>query len=76
MELFDTQDRRLYLSCAERAAFLAVTANASRKVRTFCLVLYYTGCWISEALTLTPQRSDFSARRMFEIRVTLPGRQD
>jgi len=29
-------------------------------VRTFCSLLYYTGCRISEALHLTPRRVDFA----------------
>ena len=62
MELFDTQGRHLYLSAEERAAFLDAAANAPREVRTFCLVLHYTGCGISEALALTPRSFDFAAK--------------
>ena len=62
MELFDTQGQRLYLTAAERAAFLSAAKDAALPVRTFCLVLHYTGCRISEALALTPQRFDFSGR--------------
>ena len=43
-------------------AFVEAANNARREVRTFCLVLAYTGCRISEALALTPRSFDFSGR--------------
>ncbi len=36
--------------------------DAERPVRTFCNVLYYTGCRISEALALTPGAFDYSGQ--------------
>jgi hypothetical protein len=42
MDLFDPQGRRLYVTAAERAAFLAAEAKAPRKVRSLCLTLHYT----------------------------------
>jgi hypothetical protein len=48
MELFDPQGHRLYLTAEEREAFIATANNAQREVRTFCLVLAYTGCRISD----------------------------
>ncbi len=62
MELFDTQGRRLYLTEEERTAFLEAAKDAPREVRTFCLVLAFTGCRISEALALTPKSFDFSGK--------------
>ena len=62
MVLVDPQGRRLYLTAEERAAFIEAANNAEREVRTFCLVLVYTGCRISEALALTPKSFDFSGR--------------
>ncbi len=62
MELFDTQGRRLYLTAEERTAFLEAAKAAPREVRTFCLVLAFTGCRISEALALTPKSFDFSGK--------------
>ena len=59
MNLFDSNGSRKYLNLAERKAFLRAAEKQTRQVRTFCLVLYYTGCRISEALALTPQRIDF-----------------
>lgn len=62
MQLHDPQGRRLYLTAEERHAFLAAAAKAERPVRTFCAVLHDTGCRISEALALTPERIDLSGR--------------
>ncbi len=36
--------------------------EAERTVRTFCTVLHDTGCRISEALALTPDRIDLAAK--------------
>jgi len=58
MELFDARGHRLYLTAGERAAFLEAARKEDRHVRTFCLVLHYCGCRISEGLALTPQRFD------------------
>ena len=44
---------RLYLTQAERERFETAAALESREVRTFCDVLLYTGCRLSEALELT-----------------------
>ncbi len=62
MDLFDTVGRRLYLTSEERRTFLESAEAAPREVRTFCLVLHYTGCRISESLALTPESFDFSGK--------------
>lgn len=59
--LFDPEGRRLYLTRQEREAFMQAATTAARPVRTFCGVLHFTGCRISEALELTPQRVDLAA---------------
>jgi integrase/recombinase XerD len=41
---------------------LAAAAKAPREVKTFCNVLCYTGCRISEALALTAKSIDLSAK--------------
>jgi len=46
----------------ERQRFLQAAAQAPRQDRTFCLVLAFTGCRISEALALTPKRIDLTGR--------------
>ena len=60
-ELFDPSGNRKYLTAGERAAFLVAADRAPREVRTFCHVLHFTGCRISEALALTADRVDFAA---------------
>src|SRR3954451_11132812 len=62
MQLHDGEGRRLYLTDAERRAFVAAAAKAPREVRTFCGMLHATGCRISEALALTAQQIDLSER--------------
>jgi integrase len=62
MRLFDAEGRRLYLTEEERRAFVAAAAKAPREVRAFCGTLHATGCRISEALALTPERIDLSGR--------------
>jgi len=56
--LYDAQGRRKYLTKDERERFLAAAERAERETRTFCYVLAYTGCRISEALALTADRVD------------------
>jgi len=58
--LYDALDRRLYLTPGERDTFLNTALRQDRPVRTFCSLLYYTGCRISEALHVTPRRVDFT----------------
>lgn len=69
MDLFDSNGQRKYLNTNERNAFKQATSEQPREVRTFCLVLYYTGCRISEALALTPERIDLEESTLtFESR--------
>lgn len=62
MQLFDRQGKRLYFTDDERKAFLAAARKALPEVRSFCSVLHYTGCRISEALALTPKGIDLSKK--------------
>jgi integrase len=62
MQLYDNQGKRLYLTADERRTFIAAAAKAERPVRTFCTILHDTGCRISEALALTPERIDLSGK--------------
>jgi len=59
--LYDLTGHRKYLTNDERAAFLSAAELAPREVRTFCGMLVYTGCRISEALALTVDRVDLRA---------------
>lgn len=58
MDLYDQNGQRKYLTASEREEFLKAAEAAPREVRTFCGVLAYTGCRISEALALTADRVD------------------
>ncbi len=56
--LFNSAGKRKYLTSEERLAFITMAKSRPREVRTFCLVLAYTGCRISEALQLSADRVD------------------
>lgn len=58
--LYDATGKRKYLTQDERTAFLKAAERAEREVRTFCGMLAYTGCRISEALALTADRVDLA----------------
>jgi integrase len=64
IQLYNKQGNRLYLTSKERAQFLEAAKDSPREVRTFCAVMYYTGCRISEALQLTPRRVDFADKTL------------
>jgi integrase/recombinase XerD len=49
---------RKYLNAQERARFLAAADGHEPDVRTFCGVLAFAGCRLSEALELTADRAD------------------
>jgi integrase len=59
-ELFDGAGNRKYLNGQEREAFMRAADRAPREVRTFCALMHYTGCRISEALELTYDRIDLA----------------
>ena len=53
-DLYDEHGNRKYLTPEEREAFFKAIPNAlDREKRTFALMLYYSGCRISEALAVT-----------------------
>lgn len=60
-ELFDkSSGERLYLNSKERRAFLEATYLEPIDIKYYCQLLYYTGCRLSEALELTPEKFDYS----------------
>ena len=62
-ELFTIEGNRKYLTSEELTRFLTAANQHPRgEVRTLCLVLAYTGCRISEALELTAEKIDLSAK--------------
>ena len=60
-ELFNPAGKRLYLTDSERKKFFAAADDEDRLIRSFCYVLCFTGCRISEALQLVGERIDFDA---------------
>ena len=58
--LWDEQGSRLYLTADERAAFRAAARkHDDRHARTFCHLLLFTSCRISEGLEVSPERFDW-----------------
>jgi len=55
-ELFDQAGNRKYLTADERKSFLKAADRAPREVRTFCHLLHFSGCRISEPLAFTCDR--------------------
>lgn len=53
MSLYSSGGERKYLNADERTRFIAQAQQCVPEVATFCLILAYTGCRISEALNLT-----------------------
>ncbi len=51
--LYSAGGQRKYLNAAERNRFLAAAAREDQTVKALCMVLAFTGCRISEALSLT-----------------------
>lgn len=64
MQIVDENGERLYFTEDQRNALLEAAVKAPREVRSFCNVLCYTGCRISEALALTPKNIDLSAKQI------------
>ncbi len=65
-DLFDEHGNRKYLTTEERRRYFAAIDRAlakpdDRDKRTFALLLYYTGCRISEGLAVTYNNVDFGA---------------
>jgi integrase/recombinase XerD len=61
--MFDRQGHRKYLNSGERRAYLrGIEREPNARRRAFCLTLYYTGCRISEALSLTVERIDLAGK--------------
>jgi integrase len=57
-DIYDSHGRRKYLTANERRRFRALAEELPGRERNFCLMLYFTGLRISEALALTPGSLD------------------
>jgi integrase len=60
--LYDRGGHRKYLTVKERQAFLRQASKQAPEVHALCWVLHDTGCRLSEALELTAERVDRSAK--------------
>lgn len=58
MRLHSESGERLYLNATERQRFEQISKKRDRETMTFALVLYYTGCRLSEALNLKVKHID------------------
>lgn len=58
IRLINAHGERLYLTRTEREQFGEASLSAKRNEKALCLILYYTGCRISEALSITPKHID------------------
>ena len=65
MQIVNEKGERLYFTEEQRKALLDAAVKAPREVRSFCSVLCFTGCRISEALALTAKSIDLSAKVNF-----------
>jgi integrase/recombinase XerD len=61
MTLHTVGGARKYLNAAERQRFAAAAATLPPEPRTFCLLLMWSGCRISEALAVSPAAIDREA---------------
>jgi len=72
-QVYDLEGRRKYVTETERSRFLATADNLAPRIRTLCYVLAYTGCRVSEALSL--KRNHIEEDRMVIVFRTLKARR-
>jgi integrase/recombinase XerD len=60
--IFDFQGRRKYLTLQERERFIIAARKLPLPEQTFCLLIAFTGCRISEALELSAVQVDVAMR--------------
>jgi integrase/recombinase XerD len=63
-QVHDIAGRRKYLTVHERARFLEAAQRLRPDLRALCRVLAYTGCRVSEALSLTAAQLDAEGGRL------------
>jgi integrase len=56
MSIYDEKGNRKYVTSSERERFLIASEHESPDRRVFCRLLHDTGCRLTEALELTPNR--------------------
>lgn len=62
--VFNSQGQRKYLTAGEMDNFVKTARKYTIEVRSFCWLMAYTGCRISEALALTRDSIDFEAKHV------------
>lgn len=62
--LFTLDGQRKYIVAAEARRLLRAADRGDRVTRLFCLLLYFTGCRISEGLAITRRRLDRDTDRI------------
>lgn len=55
---------RKYLNREERQNFKMAALYMEPTIQSFCLMIYYTGCRLGEALEVTPNRLDYDGQRV------------
>jgi len=58
--IFTQEGYRKYLTSQEMESFIGASSAFSNDIRAFCLMIAYTGCRISEALSLTHDSIDLA----------------
>ncbi len=70
--LFDKQGQRKYVTLEERARFLeAVPKALKREQRPFALMIYWSGCRISEALGVQVQHIDYGLNQDLHLLIVM-----
>jgi len=64
LTLFDENGARKYLCDSEIVRFLSAARRADSATCSFCCLLVFTGCRVSEALATTPARLDVETGRV------------
>ena len=64
LTLFNETGVRKYLCASELPRFLAAARRTDAATRTFCSLLVFTGCRLSEALAITPAQLDQGTERV------------
>lgn len=62
LSLYAPTGQRLYLTQAERTAFIRMASKEPLPIAALCHTLAFTGCRISEALSLAPRHIDLEER--------------
>ena len=62
--IYNHHGQRKYLTSQEIDAFVHTAGSCSTDIKTFCCMMAFTGCRISEALAMTKDSIDFEAKHV------------